>query len=198
MSKPLSLKEEADKLMRIKGNTKGTEFLTLAKYIRQKYGEEKLHLLERKLKELGYPLVFDEIKPIDWYKESLNVLAFIVAKNLFGWKDLFEVGYDSPKLSIGVQLFMKFISPKRVFKEGSKTWSKFTDVGILEPYEYNEKEKYVIIRLRDFKLHPEMCRYYAGFLLRILQYTQKSKETSIEESKCMFKGDSYHEYVMRW
>lgn len=191
-------KEEADKIMEIKGETKGSEYKTLATYILQKYGKEKPLLLEKKLEELGYPLKFDEINPMEWYSESLNVLAVIVAKDLFGLDDLFEFGHDSPKFSIGVKLFMKFSSMKRVFKACSKTWARFIKVGALEPYEFNEKERYLILHLKDYKFHPDMCLYFAGFFLRIAQYTQKSPKITIVETKCMFKGDPYHEYLIKW
>lgn len=192
------LKKEADNLMRMKGRTKGSELLTLSSYIRQKYGEQKLKLLEREMERVGYPLKFDEIKPMEWYPESLNVLAMVVAEHLFGWKDLFEIGSFSPKFSIGVKLFMRFVSLERVFKEASKTWRRFLDFGTLKPYEFNEKEKYFILHLKDYKTHPDMCRYYAGFFLRITQYLKKSKKITAEETKCMFRGDPYHEYTIRW
>lgn len=193
-----NLKEQADQLMRIKGKTKGSELLSLSRYICQKYGKEKLQLLEKKMEELGYPLEFKKIKSAEWYPESLNVLAFIVAKNLFGWKDLFEVGYETPKFSFGVKIFMRLISPQKVFEEASKTWSKFLDCGKLEPYEYNAKERYAILRLKDYNFHPGMCSYYAGFLKRILDYVQESEKTEVKEIKCTHKGDPYHEFLLKW
>jgi len=193
-----NLKKEADKLMQIKGKTKGSEFVSLSKYIRQRYGEEKLRLIEKKMEELGYPLRFNEIRPMEWYPEALDVLAMIVAKHLFGWKDLFEVGYSLPRFSWGVRVFMKLSSLERVIAEGSKTWRKFLDVGNFEGREFNEKEKYCTIHLKDYKFHPDMCRFYAGFFLRIVEYTQKGKNMTMEETKCMYKGAPYHEYVARW
>jgi len=198
MEKDSYLKKEADRLMQIKGNTKGSELKTLATYILQKYGKKELGLLEKKMEELGYPLHFNEIDPLKWYSESLNVLAFLVAKHLFGWEDLFEAGYVSPKFSVGIRLFMRLSSFERILKEISRTWRKFLDIGTLELVEHNKKEKYAVVRLRDYKIHPEMCRYYAGFFLSMVKYTQKGKNMTIKETKCMYKGDPYHEYVVRW
>lgn len=48
MVKESQLKKEADRLMKIKGNTKGSEFLTLAKYIEAKYRKEGVKKLEKK------------------------------------------------------------------------------------------------------------------------------------------------------
>jgi len=163
MKKDSQLKKEADKLMQIKGNTRGSDFKSLAAYILQKYGEKEVLLLEKKMEELGYPLHFNELDPLKWYPEGLNVLAIITAKHLFGWKDLFEVGCASMKLSVGIRLFVRLSSLERILKEASRTWRKFMDIGALEFVEYNKKEKYAVARIKDYKTHPDMCRFYAGF-----------------------------------
>lgn len=191
-------KKEADKLMLIKGDTKGSELRTLSNYIQEKEEKGQLAIIEEKMEELGYPLRFDEIKTMEWYPESLNVLAMIIARDLFGWKNLFEFGNASPDFSFGTKLFFKFSSPKKVFDKMSKSWRKFMDVGMLEPVAYNKKEKYMTLRLKDYMFHPAMCDYFAGFFLRIGQYVIKSKKINIKETKCMFKGNPYHEYVIRW
>jgi len=191
-------KEEADKLMKIRGKTKGSELLTLKKYIEAKYGREGVKKLEKKMTELGYPLYFDEIKPAHWYSEALTVLAIIVAKEIFNWKDLFEFGYNSPVFSFGVRVFIKFLPLPLFLKEVPKIWRKFVDVGTLETSQFNEKEKYIIIRFKDYKFHSEMCRYYEGFFLRIAEYVIKSGKITIEETKCIYKGDSFHEFIVKW
>jgi hypothetical protein len=192
------LKKEADKLMEIKGNTKGSELLTLKKYIETKYGKEEVKRLEKKMAELGYPLYFNEIKPDHWYSESLNVLAMVTAKEIFHWKNLFEFGYNSPVFSFGVKVFIKFLPLPLFLKEVPKVWRKFVDVGTLEISQFNEKEKYIIICFKDYKFHPAMCRYYEGFFLRLLEYFIKSEKITIKETKCIYKGDPYHEYVTKW
>lgn len=192
------IKEEADRLMKIQGKTKGSEFLTLAKYIETKYGKEGVEKLEKKMAELGYPLNFDEIKPAHWYLESLNVLAMISAKELFGWPNFFKYGYDSPAFSFGVKVFIKFFPFSIFTKEVSKIWRKFVDIGSLEVYELNEKERYLLLHHKNYNFHPEMCAYYAGFFLRITEFLIKSKKITIKETKCIHKGDPYHEYLIKW
>ncbi len=197
-SKNMISKEEAEKLMEIKGMTQGSELLNLARYVEQKEGKEGIEKLEKKLKELGYSINFNEIKFTQWYPESLNVLAMVVAKDLFGWKDLFDFGYHSPVFSIGVKIFIKFISPSLFLAQVPKLWKKFVDVGKLEAF-FSEKEKNcVIVLLKDYKFHPEMCNYYAGYFLRIAELLIKGKNMTIREEKCIFKGDPYHQYVIRW
>ena len=71
------------------------------------------------------------------------------------------------------------------------------DVGSLEAFG-DPKEKHLTVRLKDYKFHPDVCPYYAGIFLRLLEYFIPSREIIIEETKCMFKGDPYHEYTAHW
>jgi hypothetical protein len=197
----ISLKEEAKRVMEItKGKVRGAAILTQIHYIRLKKGEEGLRMVEEKLKELGYPLEFKKVKNLEWYPTGLGDLVIIVAKELFNWqdKDIFEMGNSAPKYSFIVRLLMKyFLSPQRSFRESPKYWRKHFTSGVLEAYQFNEKEKYLIIRLRH-QCHPVICIFYSGYFLRIAQYVIKSEKITIEESKCMSKGDPYHEFIIRW
>lgn len=192
------LKEQADTLMKIKGHTKGSEILTTRNYIQAIYGEEGVRKLEKKMAEIGYPVVFDEIRPAHWYQESLNVLINIVAKSLFGWQDLYELGYNSPVFSFGVRVFIKYLPLSLFVREVPKAWRKFLDVGSLEVSEFNKKKKYVILSLKDYNFHREMCRYFEGFFLRLAEYFIKSEEITIEEIECSYKGGSAHKFKIKW
>ena len=192
------LKKEADKLMKIEGMTTGSEFLSLVRHIEEKYGEEKTKFLEKEMEKLGYPCSFERIRPAHWYRESLSVLAMVVAKNLFGWRDLFDFGYRSPAFSFGVKVFIKLLPPPLFFNQVPKIWKKFLDVGSLEISQYSEKRKRVVVRLKNYMFHPDMCPYFAGFFLKIAEYVIKHKKIKIEETKCMHRGDPYHEFIIKW
>jgi hypothetical protein len=197
----ISLKEEAKRVMEItKGKVRGAGIQTQIHYIRLKKGEKGVRMVEEKLKELGYPLEFKKVKNLEWYPTGLADLVIIVAKELFNWqdKDIFEMGNNAPKYSFIVRLLMKyFLSPQRSFKESPKYWRKHFTSGVLEAHQFNEKEKYLIIRLIH-QCHPVICIFYSGYFLRIAQYVIKSEKITIEESKCMSKGDPYHEFIIRW
>lgn len=184
--------------MKMKGGTKGSEFLTLAHYVRERYGEEGLKLLEQRMAELGYPLSFKEIRPAHWYLEAHNVLAILVAKEIFGWKDLFEFGYHSPLFSFGVKVFIRFLPLSLFASQVPKIWRKFLDVGNLYISKIDEKEKFLIIRLENYLFHPEMCLYYAGFFLRIGEFVIKGKNFTIKEISCPYRGGDAHEYLVKW
>ncbi len=188
--------------MKIPGNIRGVVFQTHANFIRYKEGEKGIKIIEKRMAELGYPLKFNEIRPYSkWYPDALNVLVLLVAKELFNWTkaDIFKIGNNAPKYSFIVRLLVRhFLSKERSFGESPNYWKKHYDFGILEAYELNEKEKYVVIRLKEYKLHPLLCVYFSGYFQRIATYVIKSQNVTIKETKCMFKGDPFHEFVIKW
>lgn len=194
-------KEEVDELMRVSGNVKGVVFQTHAVFIRYKEGERGIKMVEERLKELGHPLKFTEISSLAWYPESLSILIILVAKEVFKWKDsdIFNMGSSAPKYSLIVRMLMKtFVSIKKVFEESPKYWKKHYDFGILESDEINEKGKYVMLRLKEYKFHPIVCIYFCGYFHRIAQYVVKSEKITIEETKCVHRGGPYHEFLIKW
>jgi hypothetical protein len=193
-----SLKEEADELMKVKGNTKGSEFLTLKKYVEIKYGIEKVRELEEKMAELGYPLHFDKIQPTYWYPQPLFFLATIVAKEILDWPDLFEFGYNSPPLSFGAKVFIKYLPLPLYIKTAPRVWRSFISFGDMEIPEFDEKERYVVVRIKNYKIHPASCRYYEGFFLKLAEHLIRSEKVTIEETECPHRGGSYHQFTVRW
>ncbi len=202
MSNQDKLKETIDALMKKKGNTKGSELITFSKYITAKYGEEGIKKIESKLKEFGYSFEFDDVKELgEWYSEGLNVSVILIAKEIFGWtkQDFFELGYTSPKYSFLVKILMKyFVTLKAFVDEGRSYWNKFMDVGDFEGTELDEEKKYCVLRLSNYDFHPDMCEYYRGFLLKISENVVKGKNIKMEEVKCIYRSDPYHEYLVSW
>jgi len=194
-------KKEADRIMKIKGNVRGAVFYTHAAFIKEKEGEKGIELLENELAELGYPLRFNEVKTLAWYPEALSVLTIITAKRIFNWTeaDIFEMGNLAPKYSFVVKLLMSyFISPKKCFQEAPKYWRKHYDFGELNSQEYDEDKKYCFIKFKGYKFHPLLCTFFRGYFLRIAQYVIQSKKITIKETKCVHKGDSFHEFLIEW
>ena len=194
-------KEEADKLMKIKGNAKGAIFQAHAAYIRAEKGEAGIKKVEDGLENLGYPLRFEEIKPMEWYPEAHSVLTILVAKDAFNWNDndISDMGNSAPKYSTIVKLLMRyFLSLERTFKESPKYWRKHFDFGKVETVKFSEKEKYLIVRVKDYAVHPIVCLFHAGFFKGLAHFVLKSEKINVEETKCIHRGDPYHEYVIRW
>lgn len=195
------LKEEIEIIMKLSGRARGAAFQTDAAYIREKKGEQGLRLLEQKTKEMGYPITYDKISAISWYPIGLRLLSLLAMQEVFGWgaKEIWELGDFAPKRSFIFKIIVRYLlSTQHAFEKSSKYYAMFFDIGVFEPVELNEDERYAILRIKDFKIHPIFCVYFSGFLRRVCQFLFKVEKTTIEETKCMFSGDPYHEFILRW
>lgn len=193
-------KETAKKLMKIKGGVRGEVFITDREFVLSKKGKEGLKRVEEGLENLGYPIKYKEIDAMTFYPIGLRALSLLAIKKVFNWGDkkIEETGADAPKISLIIKLFMQFfLSMQQVVNQASKMWGKHYTVGNLVPVELNEEEKFVIARLEDLDLHPIFCSYLGGYLAKIVEMVTKTP-TSFQETKCAFRGDEFHEYVIKW
>lgn len=196
-----ALKKEIDRLMKLKGKSTGEILRTHAAYIKHKKGEAGIKAVEEKISELGYPFTFKDVVPLAWYPEGLGVSIILVAKNIFNWsdKDIFDMGNAAPKYSFIVKLFIHhFVSLDRFLEEAQKYWQKHFNFGKLDVVSFDKKEGYVRIRIKGYKFNPIICKFHAGYFLRIAQFILKSENIEVEETKCIYKGDPYHEYLITW
>lgn len=194
-------KKEAERLMKIPGNVKGAVILADIEYVRMQGGEAAVQKLKQRIKELGINVSLEEIKPTEMYPEPISVIVVLLAKEVLGLdkKGIFEMGKAAVKISFFIKLLTKyFISVKRCFEESPKYWKKHFDFGEIEPVDFNEFERYAIIRVKGYKFHPIMCWYHMGYFLQIAQMALGKKKVFIEETKCIFRGDPYHEYKITW
>lgn len=91
------------------------------------------------------------------------------------------------------------MSLKTAFKASPGYWAKHYSFGTVEPKKFDSKKKYIIVHLKGFKIHPILCKYYEGYFPGIAGFTVKNPETlTCKETKCMFKGYPYHEYLIKW
>ncbi len=196
--------EEIQKLMKIPGKARGTVFQTDAEYIRAKKGEEGLARVKEELGKIGCPIDYENIKATGWYSLGLRVISLLVIQKVFdfGAKDIEDMGNVAPKYSFIVKLLLKyFISFPITYKKSPVYWEKHYTVGELETPEYDLKKEsgYGIIRILDFKIHPIMCVYLGGYFTRMCQMVLKNaKNFKWQETKCMHKGDPYHEFLVTW
>jgi len=194
-------KEEADKLMAIPGNVKGAVILADLEYAHQRGGGKIIKEIKKRLKELGYPVDIEEIKPMEKYPEALSVLIILLIKEVLNLADegIFEMGGASIKLSPFIKILTKyFVSPKKCFEQAPKYWEKYFDFGKIEPVEYNEKEGYTILRIIDYRFHPIICIFHKGYFTQVARIVTGKKVIKIEETKCVYRGDPYHEYFISW
>ncbi|MEA3458255.1 MAG: hypothetical protein U9R21_06205 [Candidatus Thermoplasmatota archaeon] len=193
-------KKELDRLMEIKGEVKGVVFQTDAKYVLEKEGEEGLKKLEERVKELGYPINYEKGEALDSHPIGLRVISLLLIKDTFGWPDseIKRMGYVAPRTSFIAKLLMRFfVSFKKIITEAPRYWTKHYTIGSLEVINLDEETKDVTIRLKDFEIHPILCPYYRGYFEMMHEFATGTTGVESKETKCMFKGDPYHEYVFK-
>jgi len=193
-------KKEFDKFMTIKGESRGASIKGEANFVLKEEGEEGLKKLEDVITKLGYPIKYKEMKTMDFYPLGLEGITLLAIKRLFNYDDkkFQEMGRFESKLSFIIRLFMKyFFSIKRVIKEAPKMWRENYTVGDLKVAEFNEEKRYGIVRLENFRLNSILCENLKGFFPSILQMVA-GKPVTCEETKCVFRGDDYHEFLLKW
>jgi len=187
---------------------KGSAFKGELEYILAKKGENGLKAVEEKTKKLGYPIRYKEIQETQWYPIGLKMISFYAFLTTFNWgkKELVEIAESSVRVSYIVKFFMKhFASPEKIFKVAApRLWKRYFSAGFLEASDFYNIEKrggggQGILRIKNLKIHPFYCSYLGLFFVGIAKLTDpRFKEINIEETKCMFKGDDCHEYLLKW
>jgi len=197
--------EEIKKLMEAPGRVKGTSFKGEMEYILEKKGKEGIKVVEKEIKRLGYPIEYKKIKETEWYPLGLKMASLYAILTTFNWgeKELGEIAETAPKVSFVVRLFMRyFVTPEKIFRmAASRMWERYFNTGSLEATDFKrtKKDGYAILRIKNFKLHPLYCFFLGHFFIGVFKLAEpKFKEISFKETKCMFRGDNYHEYLIKW
>lgn len=201
MAEEFLSKEKVKDLFSLAGNVKGTVILTNVEYLKRKGGEEKVERLKKRLKELGVLFDLEKIKHQEMYPEALSVIIILLIKEILGLKkeDIFEMGQAGIKLSPVVKIMTKFfLSLEIVLKKASAYWKEYFDFGSLEVVDFNQEKKYAIVRLLDYKFHPDVCVYHAGYFSQVAKIATQAKEVKIEERKCRWRGDKFDEFYVSW
>lgn len=190
--------KEIDKMMKLKGNVKGIILKGHFDYIRDLKGEKGVKTIEKRMEELGYPINPEKINPLKWYSQALSCLIILSSAEIFKWdkKDVFKMAYEASKHSFIVKLLMQyFIKIEKTFKMTPIYWRKHFDFSQLQTADFSEKEKYGIIRLKDFhKYHPLICEYHRGYFTKIAEIMLGQRKVNVEHTKCLFKRDPYEEF----
>lgn len=194
-------KEKIERIMATPGKARGVVFTQDRGYILEKVGEEALKNVQAETEKMGHPIDYMNIKPLVWYPIGLWVVHLLAVKQALNWgdKEIFEMGNEAPKFSIMVKMLLKyFVSLKKSYQESPHYWRKHFTVGHLELPEFHEDEKWLIVRLGEFKIHPITCTLLAGYFLRIAQYVIKSPQVKIQEVKCVHQGDPCDDFLFTW
>jgi len=137
---------------------------------------------------------------MDFYPIGLESVVFLTAKQLFNFKDedFVELGEREAKLPSIVRLFMQYFgSVAMLSREGPRMWRKYYTVGSLEITSFDEKKNYAVVRIKGINLHPIHCQNLKGYLMGIVKMVGK-RNVTCEEVKCIYRGDEYHEFLLKW
>lgn len=199
MEKVISRKE-VERLENIKGKTMGNSIKNTGKFILEREGEEGLRKLEETMASLGHPIKYDDIRATDFYPSSLLAITFLAMKRVFDYsdEDFREMGRFRVKFSLIIRLFMKyFVSLDKAARKAPTIWRNLFTTGNAKVAELNKEEGYAILRVEDYRFHPLQCRVIEGIFPAVLRMILK-KEVSCKETKCIHKGDDYHDFLIKW
>lgn len=193
-------KKEADELVKMNGEARGQVFTVDWDFINEKYGEKGIKKLEGKMRELGHPLIYKKIKTLGFYPLGLYVISLLSIKEIFNFneKDIEEMGRSVVKFSLIMKIFLKyFTSLDLIARQVPATWRRHYTSGDFEMPEYSRERRYAVLRLRNFADHPVHCNLFSGYFAKLAQMVVGSP-TTCQETKCVFKGDDYHELYITW
>lgn len=193
-------KEEIEKIMSTEGEVRGTALKTDEGFVLKEEGEDGIKKVEEELEKMGQSLKYAEINGMDFYPIGLRVLSVIaISKALnFDEEKIKEMGSSAPRASLLIKFFMKhFLSPEKTFAKAGEMWDKHYTVGELKPKNVNIGDKTVIMQLSGLSIHPIFCTYLAGYFRGVGKLVVQ-KEADTEEEKCSFRGDEFHEFIIKW
>ena len=150
---------------------------------------------------VGYPVKYKKIKVTRFFPLALQAVNLTVVKRLFDYneKKFQEMGmFESKADTTIIRLFMKyFVSLEVAAKAASKMWRTYFTVGDIKTVRLDKEKKYIILRLENFHHTPIICENLKGYFQGLIKMIVK-EETTCEETKCIHKGDDYHEFLLRW
>ncbi len=193
-------KEEIDKFKNIKGEIRGMGMRTYVDFVLKREGKSGVEKLEEVVKEFDYPVKLQKIKILGFYPLGLLGVLLVSIKRLFKYsdKEFQEMGEFHVKSSLLIRVFAKyFFSLEKVLSEIPRMWKEHLTVGRMKVVKYDKEKKEIVIRLEEYYFHPLHCEILKGFFLGAFQMALKTRGIC-EETKCIYKGDEYHEFLLKW
>lgn len=193
-------KKEAKELMELEGETRGTTFKEDRDFILYKRGKEGWEKVKKTLIDLGYPIKFEDFHGWQFYPVGLEGLMLLLMKRILNFKDeeIEECGFFGSRSSFIIKIFFShFVSIKMFAEQGPVIWNKYYTKGALKLKELNEGKRQAILVIEDFRLHPLHCLQLKGYFRGIVKMITGG-EVTCEETKCIFRGDDHHEFLIKY
>ncbi|MFH1822909.1 MAG: hypothetical protein ABH830_04380 [Patescibacteria group bacterium] len=197
----IDLKKEIEELQKNDpGKERGEDIKYLVNYVLRKKGSDGLKRVKAELEKLNYQMPdVAKIDDMDWIPTSLVNIFFLASIKQFNWqeKDIIEMGRNALSFKSLTKFFIKYFSTvEKTFRISAKDWRKHYDFGSFEVGE--SKKKSICLRVIDFNIHPLTCIYLLGLFGKVVEMASGSKEVIGKETKCMFRGNSFHEFKFTW
>lgn len=193
--------EEADRIMKIEGNTRGMVLNVYYDHLLKEKGKQGLKEVEERLRDLGYTFEFKRFSHFQWHRESLVCLVSLVAHGVLEWDEskAFEVGYDAPVRSTFIRLLIqRFFTIGNACKNIQSYWRRISDFGEMK-CKLDLEKRNIVIKLYNFKkFHPIVHNFMKGILVRITEILTRKEVRKAEFRKCIFNGDAYDELEIAW
>jgi len=195
--------KELERLKTIKGEERGADIKFLAKYLKQKEGKENYDkLVEFLRQELDFRLPdLEKLNSVDWIPASIPHIFMVGMVRYFNWteEEILELGRKVLGFSRSIRIFTKhFVSAKFSIKKVTENWNKYYSFGKAELISFKKAKKEAVMRIYDFNTHPVVCKFLEGVIEEFLKVFTGSKQTRVEETKCMCRGADYHEFKLNW
>jgi len=197
--------EEIEKIKKLEGQARGQTIRNALETTELMEGKEGLEKLKARLKEIScWVDIYEDYKKINifdlfplWY----DILPIVVAAELFAWDEekLKQFGAYNQRVSFIEKYLVKyFVSLDIVRMLAPERWRKHYSVGDLSFLNLKEDEGYATLQLKNFTGHPAFCYLLLGYFVSANKFVVHFKEMTGEETKCVFRGDPYHEYLIKW
>ncbi len=193
--------EELVELRKIEGEITGDCIMLDFDFILEQKGEKELKKIEDAMAEAGYTVNHKNIKRTALYPVGALVALDIAVSKIFNYKekDFEKMGRTEAKISsMLIRAFMRyFVSIDMAARNAQRMWEAHYKFGNLKITEYDKKKRYAIVRIENFRTHPFLCYVFKGYIAAILEMII-GKDPVCRETKCIHRGDEYHEFILSW
>lgn len=157
--------------------------------------------LEKTMSQLvGYPFKYKSLSAMTFYPLYLGALNLVIVQRIFNYHDdkFEEIGRVSSRLPLAIRLYMKYLtSMENLIKQAPKMWKMYFSVGELKVIESDTDRGRTVLRVENFKAHPLHCQILRGYFPSLAEMMIKER-VECRETKCIYRGDEYHEFVLQW
>ncbi|MEI6597058.1 MAG: hypothetical protein WCL13_02500, partial [bacterium] len=194
-------KEEIAQLMSKEGEISEIALKNHREFILKEKGEAGRKKLEEAIDNLGGVIKYKKLKSWEFYPIGLEIIELLVIKKIFNFDDekIKEIGAFGSRVSSIIKLFFQYIgSINFLAKKAPEIWKKYYTAGELVIKEVNEEKKYIILDVKDFNYHPIHCLHLNGYFSNMVKVASGSKAVNCQETKCVHRGDEFHEFLIKW